>query len=140
MNILTSALEAGAAYIDVDFNMPAYFIKKLKKECMYTGAQMIISVHFWREMPSLNYLLKLVAGAARLADIVKIAVFVKEWPYNVVLFELTKRMAAKGKKIIVIGMGEKGRISRFGCPLLGSYLSYAALSDKSATAPGQFRL
>ncbi len=74
------------------------------------------------------------------ADIVKIAVLVKRWSDNVILFELTKRVSKSGGKIIAIGMGEKGKISRIGCPLLGSFLTYAALDARSKTAPGQLLL
>ena len=41
------------------------------------------------------------------------------------------------KKIVVIGMGDKGRITRIAAPLLGSPFTFASLSKGKETAPGQ---
>ena len=41
------------------------------------------------------------------------------------------------KKIIVIGMGEKGKITRIVAPLLGSPFTYASLKEGKETAEGQ---
>ncbi len=35
-------------------------------------------------------------------------------------------------------MGDKGRISRAVAPIMGNYLSFATLDQKSQSAPGQF--
>jgi 3-dehydroquinate dehydratase-1 len=40
------------------------------------------------------------------------------------------------EKMIVVGMGEEGKLTRVVAPLLGSYLTYAS-NDYSISAPGQ---
>lgn len=138
---LENAVAAGAKFVDIGIHTHPSFIKNLKKICRQKHAALIISKHFWNSTPSLIDLIKTCKRAKKLgADIVKIATFVKYWSDNVTLFELTKCLAGDGKKVIVIGMGEKGRISRIGCPLLGSYLMYVARNKESKTAPGQLIL
>lgn len=135
---LERAIQAGAQFVDTGIHTKHFLIKKLQKVCRKKHATLIISQHFWKSTPSLQILINIYKRAKKLgADIVKIAINVKNWSDNVTLFELTKRIAENGEKVIVIGMGEKGKISRIGCPLLGSYLTYAALDEKSKTASGQ---
>lgn len=138
---LENAASAGVKFVDIGIHTNRSFIKNLKKICCKKRSQLIISKHFWNSTPDLKTLLKIYEHAKHLgADIVKIATFVKNWSDNITLFELTKCIAEKGEKVIVIGMGEKGKISRIGCPLLGSYLTYVALDEKSKTALGQLTI
>lgn len=141
IEILKNAILAGAKFVDVGIHTQKKLIFDLKKTCKKTGAKLIISKHFWNETPALSVLLSEVKKAQALgANIVKIATYAKKWSDNSVMFELTKRVFQKGGKIIALAMGEKGKISRIGCPLLGSYLTYVALDDKSKTADGQFTI
>lgn len=141
INMLKIASASGARFVDVGIHTDPALLKNLKKICRKHGAEMIVSRHIWDGTPGFSELFKLAAKMKKAgADIVKIAVFVKRWPDNVILFELTKRISESGGKIIAIGMGEKGKISRIGCPLLGSFLTYAALDEKGKTAPGQLLL
>lgn len=135
---LKFAVSCGAKYVDIGGHEKASSIKELQRFCKKHVAKLIISHHFWNEMPGLVYLEKLILKSkAHGADIVKIAAKVFDWSENVTLFELTKRMTARQIPVIIIGMGEQGKISRFGCPLLGSFLTYVAANAKSKTAPGQ---
>lgn len=138
IDVLIKALNSGALFVDCGVDTDKSLLLKLKKACALRGAKFIVSKHFYNGTPDLEILLAAVAGARRLgADIVKIACRVKNWSDNAILFELTAREAAGGKKIIVLGMGEKGKISRCGCPMLGSYLAFTSLDEKSKTAAGQ---
>ncbi len=135
---LALAMQAGAKLVDIGLHTNKSLIRFLKKSCRRKGAKMIISQHIWDQTPRLSYLLSHIQKAKKLgADIVKIATQVRSWSDNTVLFELTARAQEIGQKVIIIGMGEKGKISRIGSPLLGSFLTYAALDEKSKTAPGQ---
>jgi len=138
IEILKKAAAAGAKFIDCGMQTAPQLINGLRKQCDKFGAKLIISKHFWDFTPPIENLFREVQKAKRLgADIVKIATYIKHWADNVILFELVKRASAEGQKIIVVGMGEKGKISRVGCPLLGSYLAYVALDEKLKTAQGQ---
>lgn len=130
--ILRRAAAAGAEFVDMDLDMNKKFIHESK---------LIISKHFWDETPDIGELMKTYRKAKKLgADIVKIATKINRWSDNAVLFELTRRVTENGCKIIAVGMGEKGKISRIGCPFLGSYLTYIALDEKTMTAEGQLTM
>jgi 3-dehydroquinate dehydratase type I len=138
---LLTALCAGACFVDCSNEMREVHLKKIVYAARKSGARVILSTHFWNSTPKITELLRIVEkGHRRGADIVKIATKVKRWSDNVILFELTTRIAAERKKGIILGMGEKGKISRWGCPLLGSYLTFAALDKAHATALGQMTL
>lgn len=141
VDVLKTAVESGAQLVDVGMETDLSLIRGLKAVCDKQGAKLIISKHFRDSMPDLSRLEAIYDKAASMgADMAKIAVFVDEWEQNAILFEFCKRLNDRGKKFILIGMGEKGKISRLGCPLLGSYLTYVALDDKSRTADGQLTL
>lgn len=40
-------------------------------------------------------------------------------------------------RLVAIGMGELGKISRIVAPFMGAEFTYASLNDEQATAPGQ---
>lgn len=137
IELLEKAAAAGADYIDIDLKTARRHKKRLQKN----KKKLIVSYHDFQVTPSLVALEKIVGLAKKAgAEIVKIATFAARFEDNVVLFELTKRARSRGEKIIAVGMGEKGRISRIGCPLLGSMVSFAALDSASKTAEGQLTL
>lgn len=135
---LENAVINGAQFVDIDVHASSSFIKKMSAMCRQKKAKLIISNHFWKSTPDVNALF---ASAMRAreqgAHVVKIATQVKRWSDNVTLFELTKRLEEARISCIVVGMGERGKISRVGCPLLGSWLTYVAISPKTRTAAGQ---
>lgn len=141
IKVLMAAAETGFEYIDCGLNTESTLIKTLKTACVKSKTKLIISKHFWKKTPSLEDLLKTANKAKNLgADIIKIAAQVNNWSDNTVLFELIRVLKEKKILAIATGMGEKGKISRIGCPLLGSFLTYVALDEKSKTAPGQLTL
>lgn len=138
IEISKKAILAGAKFVDIDIQTDKKSTKELKNVCRKYGAKLIISKHIWDKTPELPVLLGIFKNAKKLgADIVKIAAQAANWSDNAVLFEFVSRVSSKSGKIIAVGMGERGKISRIGCPLLGSYLTYVALDEKSRTADGQ---
>ena len=67
------------------------------------------------------------------ADIVKIACMAHSETDNARLLGLLD----DSRKVVVIGMGRKGRITRIVAPLLGSPFTFASLSKGKETAAGQ---
>lgn len=129
------------SFLDVDHFTQVKYIKKIISMAHRHGSKVIVSFHDFKKTPSLNALFSIVKKSFALgADIVKIATFINHFEENVILFELTKRISGHGKKIIALGMGEKGKISRIGTPLLGGYLTYVAFDKKHRTASGQMIL
>lgn len=138
---LKQAVSAGAFGVDCGAATPRNLMKDLIAVCRKKRAKVIISEHFWKECPPLEELEKKTHLAKKLgADIVKIAVAVTQWHENVILFELMTRLKLQKIPAIILGMGERGKISRLACTLLGGYLSYVALDRKHRTAPGQWTL
>jgi len=71
-------------------------------------------------------------------DIVKIATMVEKDTDTAVLLKLLTNKLPNEKRI-VIGMGERGKITRILGPLLGSYVTFAT-TPYSQSAPGQIEL
>ena len=67
------------------------------------------------------------------ADIAKIACTVRSDRENARLLALLDT----DREIVVVGMGEKGKLTRILAPLLGSPFTYASLSQGKETADGQ---
>jgi 3-dehydroquinate dehydratase-1 len=69
------------------------------------------------------------------ADIMKFATFVQDDADSKILFQFLFDKQ-DSEEMIVVGMGEKGKMIRVAGPLFGSYLTYAS-TDYSQSAPGQ---
>ena len=75
--------------------------------------------------------------AATPAHVLKIAVQANDIVDCVPVFQLLDRARSEGRDMIAIAMGNAGLATRILGPSRGAFLTYAALEDESATAPGQ---
>lgn len=75
--------------------------------------------------------------AATPAAVVKIAVQANDITDCLTVFHLLDRARSEGRELIAIAMGNAGIATRILGPSRGSFLTYGALDDDSATAPGQ---
>jgi len=75
--------------------------------------------------------------AATPAAVVKIAVQSADITDCLPVFHLLDRARNEGRELIAIAMGNAGIATRILGPSRGSFLTYGALDDDSATAPGQ---
>ena len=71
------------------------------------------------------------------ARVLKIAVMVNDAIDCLDIFKLLARAKADGREIIPVGMGAAGLPTRILGPARGAFLTYGALDEDSATAPGQ---
>jgi 3-dehydroquinate dehydratase/shikimate dehydrogenase len=71
------------------------------------------------------------------ARVVKIAVRANDIVDCLPIFQLIDRARKEGREIIAIAMGNAGVATRILGPSRGAFLTYAALDDDTATAPGQ---
>lgn len=67
------------------------------------------------------------------ADVAKVATQVNSKADNARLLSLY----SNEKALVVLGMGEKGKITRLIASLLGAEFTFASMDDGEATAPGQ---
>jgi 3-dehydroquinate dehydratase/shikimate dehydrogenase len=75
--------------------------------------------------------------AATPARILKIAVRAEDATDCLPVFHLLERAQREGREMIAVAMGSAGIMTRILGPSRGSFLTYGALDDESATAPGQ---
>lgn len=117
--------------VDMEIGVPT--LGGLAKAAHSQGVHVIGSFHDFKGTPDLARLRAVeIRGRRRGADIVKIATTVRTPADLAHLFALPAQ--AKGP-LCVLGMGDRGAISRVALPCAGSCLAYGALGP--ATAPGQ---
>lgn len=123
------------AFIDIDIKTTPKIIKELTG----TKTQLIISFHDHKRTPTQKQLEQKIEKAFKLgADIAKVATSARTERDNVKVLSLLTKFS--DKKIIATCMGEKGRLGRIIGLIMGSYISYAASSEKTRTAKGQLTI
>lgn len=128
--ILRKAFKPGFKYVDV-----AYDNALVKGLTAKEKKKLLLSYHEF-EGTSSEKKLKAVITKMRKAKpaLIKIATLVKKEEDVVTLSEILKLRKPK-EQIIIIGMGDKGKLTRVLFPMMGSYITYAAI-DKTNIAPG----
>jgi 3-phosphoshikimate 1-carboxyvinyltransferase len=132
---LTKAVEAGAAYIDLEMEAPAPMSKRLRKAAQENGTIVIRSYHDFTGTPSREKLAETVSQCREFgAEVVKIVTTAQcEADVQTVL-----SLYEDFDRLIAFCMGEAGRQSRLDCLAKGAPYTYAALTEDEATAPGQW--
>ena len=130
-DILLKGLDLKFDFIDIDLSM----INDLRLSQL-KQSKIILSFHDFQKTPNIKKLVVILDQMRKCrSDIIKIATKVKN---NEDLGNLFRLILAKKKeeKIIVVGMGKKGQLTRILGPLLGSFLAFAS-TEFGMTAPGQ---
>ena len=136
---LTKAIQAGAAYVDLEIEAPPMMSKRIRREAGECGTYIIRSYHDFNGTESYEALKALVEKCFKLgADIAKIVTTAHNEKDNERVLSLYEVFAADS--IVAFCMGEKGRNSRIECLRKGAPYSYAALSADEEAAPGQWPL
>lgn len=139
---LTAAVEAGAAFLDLEIEAPKEIGKRLRRACTEYGTTMIRSSHFFTGTPSDEVLRSIVEKCRRFGgEIVKIAAMAKseEDVARVLgLYSVAEPDDQRSYELIAFSMGEIGKASRLECLKLGSPFTYAALNENEVVAPGQW--
>eukprot|EP00882_Tetradesmus_deserticola_P017015 GHRQ01018201.1.p1 GENE.GHRQ01018201.1~~GHRQ01018201.1.p1 ORF type:complete len:485 (+),score=174.84 GHRQ01018201.1:201-1655(+) len=123
----------GAPYVDVEYKASALFFAGAGE--VPVSSRVILSSHNFKETPPAA---ELHARAAAMreagADIVKIATMANDISDAAVVLSLLQQ---KTGPTIALAMGERGQITRLLAAKYGGHLTFAALSDARASAPGQ---
>ncbi|MEM3484509.1 MAG: type I 3-dehydroquinate dehydratase [Candidatus Methanomethyliaceae archaeon] len=138
-DFLIEAIEQGAAYVDVDLNSPKNFFLRVSRKAREKGTKLIVSYHNFERTDSLPELIEIASLCLSTGDYGKISCMVNEDEDNLSLLKLLKIPEFKGK-IIVIGMGEKGKITRILSPILGSPFTFACYKKGKEMAEGQVQM
>ena len=136
IRLLDDAIEEGADFVDVEFNMPLIYREPLLRNRQNT--RVIISRHILNATPSRQALETLLGKmAATGADIVKIVSRARVFEDNRRLLDLIPLARRLGVSLIAFCLGPRGRISRILSPLLGGFLTFASLGEGEGSAEGQ---
>jgi len=135
---LFDAVELQAAYVDFELRADPILRGQLLVAMESAPTRMIISWHDFESTPTteeLDQVLELMmASGAHIGKIVTTA----HTPSDVLrVLELQERALTAGFLLSCFCMGEAGRISRLATLYLGGYMTYGAVNDSQATAPGQ---
>jgi 3-dehydroquinate dehydratase-1 len=131
---LILAMQSGADYLDIELEAETSYRDELLKEARKQGTEVIVSHHDFDRTPPATELRDIAeACSAAGADVIKIACRANTYEDNRVLMAAYRY----GKRMVVIGMGEMGRITRVAAPFLGAEFTFAAPDEGLATAPGQ---
>ena len=131
---LLKAIESGAAFVDVELDSEIAYREEITTRARSCGCSVIVSFHDHAKTPTRRELEGIIDACFQAgADIAKIACMVRSSSDNARLLGLLDDT----RKIVVIGMGHKGRITRIVAPLLGSPFTFAPLSKGKETAAGQ---
>ena len=143
---LQTAIEAGAAFADLELEAPVAASKAFRKMCYDNDTRIIRSWHDFGGTPDGAYLMQVVERCYRYgADIAKVVTTCKtaadaervEALYGGVM---SNGCSVEASRLVAFGMGDAGRGSRLECLKKGAPYSYAALTEEEAVAPGQWAL
>jgi len=131
---LAEAINSGAAWIDMDLSADESFRPELLRMANEKHCQVIISYHNFSLTPPYIDLVEIARQCMlKGGAMAKIACQVssrKDLVNLLALYDLDM-------KLIAIGMGPMGRITRIAAPFLGAEFTYASYEPGSEAAPGQ---
>jgi 3-dehydroquinate dehydratase-1 len=134
LKILKTAIRSGADYVDIEVESDKAFLNEIILIARTLETAIIVSYHNFEGTPTLPELEQIVSDCSTAgADVVKIASHVNHTRDLQNLFKLYDPEL----RMVIIGMGEKGVISRIAAPMLGAEFTFAAPEAGKETAPGQ---
>lgn len=137
--LLGLAIEAGAAYLDLDLDSDlkrgrTLFSRRLLPFAEKRGCRLIASRHFFEKMPSDRVLFSTVRRLAGFEPaFIKVAARVEIEQETARLLALM----ALDERVVPVPMGEWGPAGRVASLLLGAPFTYVSPEGGRATAPGQ---
>jgi 3-dehydroquinate dehydratase type I len=138
--LLCEAVRLKAEYVDMEAATDDTLARQVLDAAaeQYGRTRTIISYHDFDLTPTEDGLrLMWITCREKGGDIVKIVTHARSGEDNLRTLSLIPYSRKRGQEIIAFCMGEQGRISRVMAPLLGAYLTFAALGKGEEAAPGQ---
>jgi len=133
---LALACRNGAPFVDCEYKAVEAFSEVMRG--VETSTKLILSYHDFEKTPPRAFLFSLATKmAAAGADIVKISTMARDISDAAVTLALLKEHAVGDKPLIALSMGAKGQISRLLAGKYGAFLTFAAMDERRASAPGQ---
>jgi 3-dehydroquinate dehydratase type I len=136
IEILQSAIDSGADYIDIEHNFPSKYRNKLIKSAIESGTKIINSYHNQELTPDYKELLRIGNSLLKKADIIKIVCRINKRSDLQNIYRLYKDF--EPEKLIAFGLGYNGQVSRLSSLLIGSPFTYVSLKKGMETSEGQY--
>lgn len=137
VEILKAAIEAGASWVDVEVEMDDHHKEEIVTFAKERGCKVIVSFHDYERTPveaELEHVINWCFDSG--ADIAKVACKVNSNQDNARLLGLLD----DERRILLVGMGAQGRVTRVLAPWLGSPFTFVAKEKGKETAEGQLSL
>lgn len=125
------------AYVDIECETDSGLAVGLADLARRRRIQVIVSHHF-REATGLEDVEEAIDKCARIGDVAKVAVPVSDVESAVALAELARTEASRKMRVVVIGTGPEGMLTRALAAPLRQEIQYASWGE--AAASGQFPL
>jgi 3-dehydroquinate dehydratase-1 len=131
---LRRAIEAGAAYVDIEIEASIEQKNALIEVAKENNCKVIISYHNFDETPGMKELFKIADDCYQQgADVAKLATMVNASSDNARLLSLY----SIDKPMVALGMGQLGKVTRITATFLGAEFTFASEPGGVETAPGQ---
>jgi 3-dehydroquinate dehydratase type I len=135
---LITAIESGAAFVDIEVDADNAYRESLISVARKNKCKVIISYHNESKTPSLSEMDTIINNAFAFgADIVKLACRAGNPSDTARLLSMYERRRDDRGKLIIIGMGTTGMITRVAATFLGAPFTYASYARGEETAQGQ---
>ncbi len=132
-SILARAIEAGAAWVDLEIETSPEWRKPLIDLARSKKCKVIISWHCFGKTPDDKEIIDIVDSLyAAGADVAKIACLSN----NIADSSRILGLYSKYRRLVALGMGDAGKITRIAALSLGAPFTFASVMGNS-TAPGQ---
>ena len=136
--LLLEAIASGASYVDVESDSSAGWKKEILGQARRFSCRVIVSRHYEHRTPPDKVLRRIIDRSFRDgADIVKIACWVRSGEDVLRLLALYGYRPKTRGRLLVLGLGPQGILTRLAAPLLGAPFTFAAADGLPATAAGQ---
>ena len=130
--ILSSAIDSGFDYIDIELNENTEMFSKCAKR-----SKIICSHHDFVKTPPPEEIVSTLRQAYEFGDIAKAAYAIQGIRDLLSLNVASKAAHDEGIKFVLIGMNDLGAITRIRANMLRSEFTFAALTQEMRSAPGQ---
>ena len=136
IGLLRDLVDQHVEYVDAELRSDKTLLLDLIRNKRKT--RVILSYHDFDETPSMKKLEDIFDRMMEFRpSVIKIATMARSWEDNLKVMSLIPYAVKNNQSIVAFCMGDIGRMSRIFSPLMGAAWTYAALSEKQASAPGQ---
>jgi len=132
--LMKAAISGGAKWIDIEIESQESYLLELTNYAKKYDCKIIISYHNYRETPDNSELSLIIIKSLEMgANLIKIASQVSNNKDTARLLALYQYEVP----LLVLGMGELGKITRISALKLGAPFTFVSCNDTEVTAPGQ---